>query len=448
MNSKAFYQQMFAIAIPVALQSLLTSFLNTLDTMMISSLGDASIAGVGLANQVFFLFTLICFGINTGSSVLFAQYWGVRDVPQVRKINQASLMLSTAISVVFMLVAMLFPYGILELFTHDAAVVQAGGDYLRVAALTYVITAWSFSLGSALRSTGNPRVPLIATMSSFVANAFFNYIFIFGKLGLPAMGVVGAALGTVVARMIEIGVLVFVIKRYQGPLQIPIRHLQKIPKEFWTVYWKTTLPVIVNETFWALGQVFYNAAYAMVGTQATAAVQIAVAIQGLAFVIVRGLGSSCSIMLGQSIGKNKIDRAKKDAHRFIILSIITGVAIGAVESLTPQWTLLLFGHISPEVYTLGQQLLQVMGIIFILKTINSVIVVGVLRGGGDTHYGMKLEMSCVWLVGVPLSLLAAGVWHLPVTVVVICAGMEEVTKIVVGFYRVYSKKWIHRLVQD
>ena len=436
MNSKAFYQQMFAIAIPVALQSLLTSFLNTLDTMMISSLGDASIAGVGLANQVFFLFTLICFGINTGSSVLFAQYWGVRDVPQVRKINQASLMLSTAISVAFMLVAMLFPYGILELFTKDAAVVQAGGDYLRVAALTYVITAWSFSLGSALRSTGNPKVPLVATMSSFVANAFFNYIFIFGKLGLPAMGVVGAALGTVVARLIEIGVLVFVIKRYQGPLQIPIRHLQKIPKEFWMVYWKTTLPVIVNETFWALGQVFYNAAYAMVGTQATAAVQIAVAIQGLAFVIVRGLGSSCSIMLGQSIGKNKIDRAKKDAHRFIILSIITGVVIGAIESLTPQWTLLLFGHISPEVYTLGQQLLQVMGIIFILKTINSVIVVGVLRGGGDTHYGMKLEMSCVWLVGVPLSLLAAGVWHLPVTVVVICAGMEGVTK------------WIHRLVQD
>ena len=333
MNSKAFYQQMFAIAIPVALQSLLTSFLNTLDTMMISSLGDASIAGVGLANQVFFLFTLICFGINTGSSVLFAQYWGVRDVSQVRKINQASLMMSTAISVAFMLVAMLFPYGILELFTHDATVVQAGGDYLRVRGINLMsFTAWSFSLGSALRSTGNPRVPLIATMSSFVANAFFNYIFIFGKLGLPAMGVVGAALGTVVARMIEIGVLVFVIKRYQGPLQIPIRHLQKIPKEFWEVYWKTTLPVIVNETFWALGQVFYNAAYAMVGTQATAAVQIAVAIQGLAFVIVRGLGSSCSIMLGQSIGKNKIDLAKKDAHRFIILSIITGVVIGAIES--------------------------------------------------------------------------------------------------------------------
>lgn len=127
MNSKAFYQQMFAIAIPVALQSLLTSFLNTLDTMMISSLGDASIAGVGLGNQVFFLFTLICFGINTGSSVLFAQYWGVRDVPQVRKINQASLMLSTAISVAFMLVAMLFPYGILELFTHDTELFKLVG---------------------------------------------------------------------------------------------------------------------------------------------------------------------------------------------------------------------------------------------------------------------------------------------------------------------------------
>ena len=152
-----FYRQMLAIAIPVSLQNLLTSFLNTLDTIMISSLGDASIAGVGLANQVFFLFTLICFGIHTGSAVLFSQYWGVRDTKKVQAVNQMSLLLSTAVSVVFMLLGILFPQEILRLFTQDLLVVQAGGDYLRVAALSYVFTAWSFAMTNALRTTGNPK---------------------------------------------------------------------------------------------------------------------------------------------------------------------------------------------------------------------------------------------------------------------------------------------------
>ena len=144
-ENKHFYRQMLAIAIPVSLQSLLTSFLNTLDTIMISSLGDASIAGVGLANQVFFLFTLICFGIHTGSAVLFSQYWGIKNTHKVQEVNQMSLILSTVVSVVFMFLGVLFPYEILHIFTKDPLVIQAGGDYLRVAALSYVFTAWSFA---------------------------------------------------------------------------------------------------------------------------------------------------------------------------------------------------------------------------------------------------------------------------------------------------------------
>lgn len=446
MQSKNFYRQMLAIAVPVALQSLLTSFLNTLDTIMISSLGDASIAGVGLANQVFFIFTFICFGINTGSAVLFAQAWGKKDCEQVQRVNQISLLLGVGTGLVFTVVGVLFPYLIVRLFIQDEAVVLAGGDYLRVAALTYVITAISFSLGNALRSTGSPKTPLVATIISFVANGFFNYVFIFGKFGFPALGVVGAALGTLVARLLEVAVLVLVIHKYTGPIKLPLRHWQTIPREFWDVYWQTTLPVIVNESFWALGQVFYSAAYAMVGTQATAAVQVAAAVQNIAFVVIRGLGSSCSIMLGNSIGQNKIDQAKQDAHRFVWLSIGIGLMIGIIESLTPHWTLLVFGDLSPTVFDLGKQLLQIMGIIFTFKALNSTIIVGILRGGGDTRYGMFLEMGCVWLVGVPLSLLAAGIWHMPVTMVLLLAGMEDITKVFIGLYRVYSNKWIHQLV--
>ena len=443
-----FYRQMLAIAIPVSLQNLLTSFLNTLDTIMISSLGDASIAGVGLANQVFFLFTLICFGIHTGSAVLFSQYWGVRDTKKVQAVNQMSLLLSTAVSVVFMLLGILFPQEILRLFTQDPLVVQAGGDYLRVAALSYVFTAWSFAMTNALRTTGNPKVPLVATICSFITNAFFNYVFIFGKFGAPALGVVGAAVATLIARIVEVGVLFGVVSFYSGPIHLPIgRYWSKISRGFWMSFWVTTFPVIVNETFWALGQVFYSAAYAMVGTQATAAVQVAVAVQNLSFILVRGVGSSCSIMLGNRVGRNELEQAQLEAKRFLMISLVIGVIIGAIQSLTPQWTLLMFADLSPEVFELGKQLLQIMGIIFVFKTLNSIIFVGILRGGGDTQYGMKLEMACVWLVGVPLALLAAAIWHFPIQLVVICAGAEGLCKAVIGLKRVFSGKWIHRLVE-
>lgn len=446
MKRDTFYSKMLAIAIPVALQSLLTSLLNTLDTIMISSLGDASIAGVGLANQYFFLFTFICFGINTGSSVLFAQYWGIRNRQQVARVNQVSLLLGVGVGLFFTIAGAVMPYFLVSLLISDPAVVQAGGDYLRVAAITYVITAFSFAIGNAMRSTGSPKTPLVATAISFVANAFFNYVFIFGKFGFPAMGVVGAALGTLVARLIEAVVLMIVTASYRGPIHLPIRKWEKLSKEFIQLYMKTTVPVIINESGWALGNVLYSAAYAMVGTQATAAVQVAVAVQNLVFVIVRGLGSSCSILLGNSIGKNKIDRATTDAKRFLGLALGVGVVIGLLESLTPQWTLLLFGNLSPEVFELGKQLLHVMGIIFILKAINSIIVVGILRGGGDTTYAMKLDLLTVWFVGVPLSLLAAGVFHFGIVVVFICAAMEDVVKSVFGLMRVRSGKWVHRLV--
>ena len=301
---------------------------------------------------------------------------------------------------------------------------------------------------NALRTIGSPKVPLVATICSFITNAFFNYVFIFGKFGAPALGVVGAAVATLIARIVEVGVLFGVVSFYSGPIHLPIgRYWSKISRGFWMSFWVTTFPVIVNETFWALGQVFYSAAYAMVGTQATAAVQVAVAVQNLSFILVRGVGSSCSIMLGNRVGRNELEQAQQEAKRFLMISLVIGVIIGAIQSLTPQWTLLMFADLSPEVFELGKQLLQIMGIIFVFKTLNSIIFVGILRGGGDTQYGMKLEMACVWLVGVPLALLAAAIWHFPIQLVVICAGAEGLCKAVIGLKRVFSGKWIHRLVE-
>lgn len=444
-DKQTFYREMLFIAFPVMIQNLIVSSLNTLDTMMISTLGSSAIAGVGLANQVFFLFICICFGINTGSSVLISQYWGRRDIENVRRVNAIAAILSLGLGILFTLLAAVFPRQIIGLMIDDPEVIRDGAIYLRMVSFSYVLTGLGASFGTSLRSTGNPRTPLAASLLSFVTNAFFNYVLIFGVLGFPRLGIMGAALGTVIARFAELALIIYVLKTYSGPLNAPIREAIDFDRPFLSKYYHVMLPVVVNETFWSIGQVLYSVAYAMAGTDATAAVQVAVAIQNIAFVAVRGLGSSCTIMIGNQIGQENYDNVHSYAREFVRLALISGIFIGATMALTPQISLMMFGDLTPKVYSNTVMLLRVMGPIFVVKSLNSIIVVGVLRGGGDTKFSMFMEMIAVWAIGVPLAFLGAAVLELPIYFIVGMAGMEEVFKAIIGAIRVYSNKWIHQL---
>ncbi|EFR30535.1 MATE family efflux transporter [Eremococcus coleocola] len=445
MEEKTFYQQLIFIAIPVALQNLIVSLLNTLDTMMISSIGDAAIAGVGLANQVFFFFIMICFGITTGSSVLVSQFWGKRDRPSVQKVHGIAMVISVTVAVIFTLLALLFPQQILARMISDQSVVTAGAAYLRVASLSYIVTSLSYVYASTLRSTGNPRTPLVASILSFFANAFFNYVFIFGFFGIPAFGVVGAAMGTIIARVIELATILFVVRTYDGPLHCKLKEMMSFDKLFLQRFLTTALPVIINETFWSAGQVMYSIAYAIIGREATAAVQVCVAIQNIAFVIVRGLGNACTIMVGNKIGQGQIEEVKSYASRFLKLGLGSGVVIALIMGLTPQWSLRLFGSLSTTVQGLAVTLLQVMAVIFVIKTLTSIIVVGILRGGGDTRFSMFLEMGTSWLIGVPLAFIGAALLKWPVYGVIALVGIEEVVKVLIGLLRVRTGKWVHNV---
>ncbi|MGF3066224.1 MATE family efflux transporter [Facklamia sp. P12945] len=445
MNNQDFYRKMLAIAIPISLQSLIVSFLNTLDTMMISSLGPESIAGVGLANQVFFFFTMICFGTATGASVMIAQYHGRGDLAKLQKVNAFSCLITFVVACLFTLLAWLIPERILGLMIDDPAVIAEGSKYLRVVAWSYALTGVSFVNSVALRSTGNPRSPLTAAIVGFVFNAFFNYAFIFGKFGFPELGVVGAAVGTIIARLMELLVIFYTVSRYDCPLNGSIKEMFNFKGDFIQNFLRITFPVIVNETFWGLGQVLYSVAYAMVGTKETAAIQVVFAIQNLAFVLIRGLSNACTIMLGNTIGRGVMDVVYPHAIRFLKMGGVIALFVGLFLSVTPSISLQLFPNLTPEVYELCKTLLNYMGFIFILKAINSILIVGVLRGGGDTKYSLFLEMGSVWLVGVPLAFLGAAVLNFSIQWVVMLAATEEITKLVIGLFRVKSKKWIHQI---
>jgi len=445
LKDKVFMKSMLAIAIPVALQNLISSSLNMIDTLMISSLGQASIAAVGLANQVFFLYILITFGINSGSSIFISQFWGKEDIQGIKKVMGLAITLSFIAGTIFTIAAFFFPSQILGLFIKEQEVILLGSKYLKIVSLSYTITAISFAFSIALRTTGRPGVPLKVSIISFGTNTILNYLLIFGKFGFPELGVQGAAIGTLVARILEITLIVYSIYGTKSILAASIKELMSWQKDFLVKYLGTIYPVVLTEGFWALGQVLYAAAYARIGEEATAAVQLTNTIQNIFFVVVRGLANACGVMVGSKVGAGENEIAYDYAIRFIMLSTISGLILGIFMALTPDLLLKLFRNLEPNLYNTSKNLLIVMGITFVIRVYNTIAIVGVLRSGGDTKIAMKIDLSTVWLIGVPLAFIGALVFKWPIHYVVLLVAFEEVVKALLGIPIIKSKKWIKNL---
>lgn len=445
LKDKVFLSSMLAIALPISFQNLITSSLNMVDTLMISSQGQTSIAAVGLANQFFFFYILLMFGINSGSSIFIAQYWGKEDMVSIRKILGLAISISTIVGIAFTTTALFFPQIIMRILIEDADVISIGSDYLRIVALSYIPTALSFAYSVALRTTGRPNVPMKISAISFVTNTFFNWILIFGKFGFPAMGVVGAAWGTVIARFVEIIVTLYAVYSTEGVLAASPKELLSWNKEFFNRYIKTTYPVIIAEGAWSLGQVLYSIAYAKLGEEATAAIQIANTIQNIFFVLVRGLGNACTVMIGAKIGSGDEEEAYEYAKYFMIISIVLGLVLGLIQATTPHLTLKLFSGLEPSLYEVSRILLIIMGLTFVIRVFNSTGIVGVLRGGGDTTFSMILDIGSVWLIGVPLAFAGALLLDIPVYMIFLLVTIEEAVKVIIIIPRMLSKKWIKNI---
>lgn len=444
-----FYKEMIGIALPITLQNLIANSVNMLDTLMISSLGAQSLAAVGFANQVFFLYAVTIFGIATGSSIFVAQFWGKKDKNNIRRIIGISLVLSGLLGLIFTLAVIIFPESIMRIFSKDPEVIKLGMDYLAIIVFTYIITGISFTFSIASRSIGQAKMPMIVSIISFVTNGIFNYLLIFGKFGFPKLGVRGAAYGTLIARVIELALVLYAIySDRENPLAGSIGDMTDWNRDFFKRYLNTTYPVMINEALWSLGNVMYSIAYAKIGTNAAASVQILNVIYNLFMVLARGMANACTVMVGNKIGAEEEDIAIDYANRFLKLSTLIGGIMGFTLYIFSDNILGIFKNLEPEVYVMSKDLLIVLSIFFFIKAMNSTLIVGVLRGGGDTKFSMKLEMAAVWLVGVPLAFLGAVYLKLPVHLVVTLVYAEEVIKAAIGIPRVMSKKWVKNVIRD
>jgi len=449
MQDKIFLSKAVRIALPVAMQGMLNTVVNLVDNLMIGSLGSTAIASVGLANKVFFVYSLLVFGVVSGSGILAAQYWGNGDVKNIRKVLGLALMIALSASLLFLIPARLNPQMMMRIFTTSEASVQMGASYLAVAALTYPFYAVTTTYVAMLRAVNRVKAPVIISCFTIFINIIFNYILIFGKFGAPAMGVVGAAIATLLARVAEATAILCVVYLTKSPLACHVRELFGYSKAFLRQFFVTASPVIANEFVWGLGTTIYSMAYGRMGDDAVAAITIATTIQDIVVVLFQGLSAATAVILGNELGAGRLKVAERYAKNFFILQFLVTVA-AALGCVGIRWGIigLYQPGISDAVAMDVSRCLIVFACFMPFKMFNYVNIVGVLRSGGDTRMCLFIDTSGVWIIGIPLAFVGGLVLHQPIYVVYGMVMLEEVYKTILGYWRYRQKKWLRNLAAE
>lgn len=446
-RDRSFYKTMISLALPIVIQNMISSSLNMVDTVMIGKLGEAEIAAVGLANQYFFFYSLVIYGIASSSGIFMAQFYGKQDTVNIHKVLGLGLMIGGAIALLFTGITYLFPQSIMNIFTKEADVSSLGVEYLSIIAFTFLLFSINAVYASALRCTRQPKLPMASSVAALIANTILNYILIFGHLGFKPMGVKGAAIATLISRIIEVSMTLGMVYLGKNTLAAKAKNLIHIPRELIERFVKSAVHIVLNDGLWGLGVTVCTIAYARTGKQSMAAVQIANTVQNIFFVLIGGLASATAIMIGNKIGEGTEETAYKYAVKSLKLALVLGFVHGLLLLLVAPFIAHWF-NVSQDTYVITVNVLRVMAFVIFAKFFNFVMSIGVLRSGGDTKFIMILELLTIWVIAVPVAFIGALVLKLPIHWVVLLVALEEVIKIFVEVPRVLSKKWLNNLIES
>lgn len=439
-----YFRLLFKIGIPIALNQLFFSGLNMAGNVMVGQRGDVAMAAVGLAGQIYFLLTLFLFGVASGSAMVTAQLWGKKDIPGIRKVLALCLWMSIAISGMFVFASETIPAQILSIYSKDPEVIALGSSYLKILAGSFVFFAITFSFGLVLRSIGNVKLPVSVSVLSLALNILLSYGLIFGKLGLPEMGVLGAAWAVLISRILECAALLALIYASRSPVAASLRDLMSFDGRFFVRVMKPVLPVILNEIFWALGITAYNAVYGHISTEALAAINIMATADGIAMTLFMGIANATSVIVGNQIGAGEQEKAYRYTGRSLGLGIGLAVLVGFLVLLLRSPVISMY-KVSPQAAEAAYRLLTILGLLLWMRMTNMIVIIGMLRAGGDTYFSLFLDGFVIWILGVPMALLGAFVFDLPIHWVYLMVMSEELTKFILGLRRYFTRRWIHDL---
>lgn len=445
-DKKAFTKKLLYIAVPIMIQSLITASVNLIDTMMVGKLGESSIAALGVANQYYMLFNLIIMGIYSGVGIFISQYWGKKDVSKIKAFTTLQIQIGMVITAVFVIFGGLLPKQIISLFTNDAVVINLGATYLRIVIFGYLAYAISNGYGNASRSIGRTVLPMISSSIALIVNIFLNYGLIYGNFGMPALGVEGAALATTIARIIEMIVVVSAIYINYKDLAVSLKDFFKWNKSIFNQVIGPMSQVVLNDICWGLGMIVYTMIFGRIGTGALASVQIMSTAQNIFITVVIAVSVASCVMIGNQIGEGDQSLAKEQSYYFIkivtVLTILIGIAVAAGTTF-----ILSFFTIDASVMASTKILLYLSALTMPVRGLGILLIIGILRGGGDANGALKIELFTMWIIGVPGIYITAILLKWPIEHVYIFIAVEEIIKLILAYIRFKNGRWINDFTQ-
>lgn len=443
-KDKQFYKTMASIAIPISLQNLITTGVNMMDTIMIGAVGESELSAVSLANQFISIYQILCMGIGMGASVLVARYYGMKELDALRKAVSIMIRLCVGIATLFCAVTFLLPEQIMRIYTTEEAIITLGIRYLRFSAVTYYLLGLSLTCTIVLRNVGQVKIPLFTSIAAFFINVSANYVFIFGKLGMPAMDVAGAALGTLIARVFEFAVICGYLFLVDRNISFRFKHLFITTKDLWKEYIRISIPVLISDGILALG----NSSVAMIvgrlGESFVAANAITTVTQQLSTVVIQGFSQAGGIVTGVTLGEGKRQKAQEQGYALLGIGFLFGVIASVIIMIISDPMITAY-NVSPETEAIAKQLMTAISITVLFQAINSIMTKGTLRAGGDTRVLMIADNVFLWVASVPLGILAGFVFHLPAFWIYICLKIDQILKAVWCVFRLSSGKWIKKI---
>ena len=444
-KDKSFYRLIFSIALPIAAQNLITFSIGMADSIMVGLLGEIQIAASSVANKFFFIMMILLLGVSGGSNVLIAQYWGKKETTAIHQVLAIMYRVIAAASFLFFVVAQLFPEQVMRLYTNDALIISEGIRYLKAVSWGYILFALTNASVMMLRSVRTVHIANIIYGVSLFVNIFFNWVLIFGKFGIPAMGITGAGYATVIARIVEFSIMLLFLTRFEDKLLLSWDKLKRVNREMLSSFVENVLPVIANEGLWVAGSTVVSMIVGRLGSTVVAASSI----EGLAWQLVTitlfGLQNATSVIIGNTIGAGEKDKLKEYTRTLVAMAFIIGPIAGALMILLRPVVAFFYPNFDPQTLQIAAQLMRNSGIILFFQSLNFVCLMGILRGGGDLRFVLIFDVVFLWTVSIPLGLAAAFYWHLPAPLIIVCLRIDEIIKAMVALWRVWGNEWVRDL---
>lgn len=439
-RQNSFFASVCALAVPVALQSTLQASFSIVDQIMIGQLGSVSVAGVGLAGKFASIYSVIVSAVGVVGGIMISQYLGQKNSREVRRSFSVNLLIALGLAGVFTLLCGGFPSQIMGLYTTDAPMGQAASSYLRIITATFLPIAGATLLSTLLRCMEKAQLPLYASIASAVLNTALNYVLIFGKLGLPAMEANGAAIATVISTWVNFLLMLVMLGRNGSVLKASGRAGKFNLRQ----YLSMLLPILVCEFLWSLGENIYAAIYGHMGTGASAAMMLMNPVQSLVIGALCGLSQAASVIIGKKLGSREYDDAYRDSWRLIRYGFIGSVILSVLVVLASPMYVEIY-QVDAAVKLLTRRILTAYALVAPFKVLNMIAGGGIIRSGGKTNYVMFIDMIGTWVFGVPLGLLSAFVWKLPIPYVYFLLSLEECVRFAITVFILRGKRWMQSL---